>query len=155
MRVPLAWAGTGSRGRPIPEGARGRSTLARMFSLTVRDHMMIAHSLPRPAFGPAQSLHGATYVVEATFRRPELNEDGIVVDIGAAGDLLHGILGELTYTNLDENPATVGMLSTTEALAKYVADALAAGIEGGGLTELEVVLREHPDAWAGYSRRLP
>jgi len=130
-----------------------------MFSLTVRRHFMIAHSLPREAFGPAQGLHGATFVAEVTFRRPDLNEDAIVLDIGAAGRILEEILEDLNYKNLDEHPAFKGKLSTTEALAKHIADAVAAHItdtpDGAALSGIDVVLRENPDAWAGYSLELP
>ena len=130
-----------------------------MFSLTVRRHFMIAHSLPREAFGPAQGLHGATLVAEVTFRRPDLNEDAIVLDIGAAGRILEEILEDLNYKNLDEHPAFKGKLSTTEALAKHIADAVAAHItdtpDGAALSGIDVVLRENPDAWAGYSLELP
>lgn len=130
-----------------------------MFSLTVRRHFMIAHSLPREAFGPAQGLHGATFVAEVTFRRPDLNEDAIVLDIGAAGGILEEILEDLNYKNLDEHPAFKGKLSTTEALAKHIAEAVAGNIastpDGKALTAIDVVLRENPDAWAGYSLELP
>ena len=126
-----------------------------MFSLTVRRNFMIAHSLPRPAFGPAQGLHGATFVTEVTFRRRTLNEDSIVLDIGEAGEVLDAILADLNYQNLDEHPDFAGKLSTTEALAQYVADAVAAKIRGGNdgqaLAGLDVTLRETPDAWASYS----
>ncbi|NWL10632.1 6-pyruvoyl tetrahydrobiopterin synthase [Paenarthrobacter nitroguajacolicus] len=130
-----------------------------MFSLTVRRHFMVAHSLPREAFGPAQGLHGATFVAEVTFRRPTLNDDAIVLDIGAAGGILEEVLADLNYRNLDEHPAFKGKLSTTEALAKHIADAMAAQIQdtadGPALTGIDVVLRENPDAWAGYSLELP
>src|SRR3954447_4157550 len=96
-----------------------------MFAVTVRDHVMVAHSLPRPVFGPAQGMHGATYVVEATFRRSELDADGIVVDIGAATTALEDVLGQLRYRNLDEHPAFDGVLTTTEVLTRWVADRLA------------------------------
>ncbi len=126
-----------------------------MFSLTVRRNFMIAHSLPRPAFGPAQGLHGATFVTEVTFRRPALNEDAIVLDIGEAGDVLDAILADLNYKNLDEHPDFAGKLSTTEALAQYIADAVAgrirAGQDGKALAGIDVTLRETPDAWASYS----
>src|SRR3954452_11000970 len=104
-----------------------------MFSVTVRDHMMIAHSLRGEVFGPAQRLHGATYVVDATFRRAELDADGIVVDIGRAGEELHAVLAELTYRNLDDDPAFAGMNTSTEALARVVADRLAERVHGGDL----------------------
>ena len=126
-----------------------------MFSLTVRRNFMIAHSLPRPAFGPAQGMHGATFVTEVTFRRRTLNDDSIVLDIGEAGEVLDSILEGLNYKNLDEHPDFAGRLSTTEALAQYVADAVAAkirtGADGRGLAGLDVTLRETPDAWASYS----
>lgn len=123
-----------------------------MFALTVRDHMMIAHSLPHPAFGPAQGLHGATYVVELTIRRARLGEEGIVIDIGEATTLLREALADLDYTNLDEHPDLTGTLTTTEALARLVADRVAARLPGGTYAGLEVTLREHPDAWATYTR---
>ena len=130
-----------------------------MFSLTVRRHFMVAHSLPREAFGPAQGLHGATFVAEVTFRRPNLNDVAIVLDIGAAGGILEEVLADLNYKNLDEHPAFKGKLSTTEALAKHIADAMAAQIQdtadGPALTGIDDVLRENPDAWAGYSLELP
>ncbi len=126
-----------------------------MFSLTVRRHFMIAHSLPREAFGPAQGLHGATFVAEVSFRRRELNDDAIVLDIGEAGAVLESVLEGLNYKNLDEHPDFAGKLSTTEALARYIADAVAAMIrsrvDGPDLAGLDVTLREHPDAWATYS----
>ncbi len=126
-----------------------------MFSLTVRRHFMIAHSLPREAFGPAQGLHGATFVAEVSFRRRELNDDAIVLDIGEAGEVLESVLAGLNYKNLDEHPDFAGKLSTTEALARYIADAVAAlvrsRVDGPDLAGLDVTLREHPDAWATYS----
>jgi 6-pyruvoyltetrahydropterin/6-carboxytetrahydropterin synthase len=116
---------------------------------------MIAHSLPREAFGPAQGLHGATFVTEVTFRRRELNDDAIVLDIGAAGDVLDEVLEGLNYKNLDEHPDYAGKLSTTEALAQYIADAVAAqirvGSDGRDLAGMDVTLRETPDAWASFS----
>lgn len=126
-----------------------------MFSVTVSDHMMVAHSLRGEVFGPAQALHGATYVVEVTFRRPDLDDDGIVVDIGRASEVLGEIVGALTYRNLDEDPALQVVNTTTEELARVVADRVAAsdlGPGAAGLTELEVTLREHPRAWASYTR---
>lgn len=126
-----------------------------MFSLTVRNHFMIAHSLPGEVFGPAQGLHGATFVAEVTFRRRKLNENAIVLDIGEAGDVVSGVLGGLNYRNLDEHPHFAGELSTTEALAQYIADAVAAkirnGVDGRELSGIDVTLRETPDAWATYS----
>ena len=131
-----------------------------MFSVTVRDSMMIAHSFTGAVFGPAQRLHGATYVVDATFRRAGLDDDGVVVDIGAAADLLHEVLGGLTYRNLDDDPDLAGTNTTTEVLARVVADRLALRIgdgalgPGGGLEGLAVTLHESHVAWASYDRRL-
>jgi len=132
-----------------------------VFSVTVRDSMMIAHSFTGEVFGPAQRLHGATYVVDATFRRTGLDDDGVVVDIGAAAGLLHEVLGELTYRNLDDDPELAGTNTTTEALARVVADRLAAGIAegalgagGSGLEGLTVTLHESHVAWASYDRPL-
>jgi 6-pyruvoyl-tetrahydropterin synthase len=132
-----------------------------VFSVTVRDHIMIAHSLRGEAFGPAQRLHGATYVVDATFRRTELDADGIVIDIGLATERLHEVLAELTYRNLDEEPALAGMNTTTEALARLIADRLAERCHGGALGEsgrgldgLAVTLHESHVAWASYERPL-
>ena len=126
-----------------------------MFSLTVRDHMMIAHSLPDPFFGPAAALHGATYVVEATVGSPDLDDHGVVMDIGAASAALAAITADLGYRNLDDHPAFVGMLSTTEVLCRYVAQQMVMALRTldgtGHITSIEVVLREHPDAWAGYT----
>ncbi|UNX55207.1 6-carboxytetrahydropterin synthase [Georgenia sp. TF02-10] len=122
-----------------------------MYRLTVRDHMMIAHSLPHPAFGPAQQLHGATYVVELTIRRRELDEAGIVLDIGVATGLLREALADLDYTNLDDHPDLRGTLTTTETLARVVAERVAGRLPAGTFAGLDVVLREHPDAWAGYT----
>ena len=132
-----------------------------MFSVTVRDHMMIAHSLQGEVFGPAQRLHGATYVVDATFRRASLDADGIVVDIGRATEVLRALLGELGYRNLDEEAALADMNTTTEELARVVADRLAerarAGALGDGGRELDglvVTLHESHVAWASYERPL-
>ena len=126
-----------------------------MFSLTVRRHFMIAHSLPREAFGPAQALHGATFVAEVTFRRRALNQDAIVLDIGAAGTIIEEVLAGLNYRNLDEHPDFAGKLSTTESLAEYIARAVAEKVEtsddGRQLAGIDVTLRENPDAWATYS----
>ncbi len=99
--------------------------MTRVFSVTVRDHMLIAHSLRGEVFGPAQRLHGATYVVDATFRRAELDADGIVVDIGLASEALREVVGEFGYRNLDDEPSLAGVNTTTEVLAKLVADRLA------------------------------
>jgi 6-pyruvoyltetrahydropterin/6-carboxytetrahydropterin synthase len=126
-----------------------------VFSLTVRRHFMIAHSLPREVFGPAQGLHGATFVAEVTFRRRALNDDAIVLDIGAAGGIIEEVLAGLNYRNLDDHPDFAGKLSTTEALAQYIAEAVAARLGGDGdgreLAGLDVTLRENPDAWASYA----
>jgi 6-pyruvoyltetrahydropterin/6-carboxytetrahydropterin synthase len=126
-----------------------------VFSLTIRRHFMIAHSLPREVFGPAQALHGATFVAEVTFRRRALNNDAIVLDIGAAGGIIEGVLAGLNYTNLDEHPDFAGRLSTTEALAEYIAQAVAGKIkddaDGRELAGIDVTLRENPDAWATYA----
>jgi 6-pyruvoyltetrahydropterin/6-carboxytetrahydropterin synthase len=113
---------------------------------------MVAHSLPRPVFGPAQALHGATYVVEATFCRRHLDENGIVVDIGAARSALQQTLDSLRYSNLDEHPDFEGVVTSTEVLARWVADTLAGSPVTEGLDRLEVVLRENPDAWVSYTR---
>jgi 6-pyruvoyl-tetrahydropterin synthase len=132
-----------------------------MFSVTVRDHMMIAHSLRGEVFGPAQRLHGATYVVDATFRRAELDAEDIVIDIGLATSALHDVLAGLTYRNLDDEPDLAGSNTTTEVLARVVADRLAdrihAGDLGDGARALETVsvtLRESHVASASYERPL-
>ena len=132
-----------------------------MFSVTVRDHMMIAHSLHGEAFGPAQALHGATYVVDATFRRAELDADGIVLDIGRATEELRGVVSELNYRNLDDEPALAGMNTTTEVLARLIADRLAERAHAGALGEaartldgLVVTLHESHIASASYERAL-
>ena len=132
-----------------------------MFSVTVRDHMMIAHSFRGEVFGDAQRLHGATYVVDATFRRADLDADGLVVDIGRAAQVLQAVVAELTYRNLDDEPAFAGMNTTTEALARVLADRLVdrvqAGALGDGARELDalvVTLHESHIAWASYERPL-
>ncbi len=132
-----------------------------MFSLTVRDHMMVAHSFSGEVFGPAQRLHGATFVVDATFSRPELDADNIVVDIGLATGELHEVLGDLNYRNLDEVPEFAGINTSTEFLAKIIADRLVERVHAGtlgegakGLSEISVVLRESHVAWASYRRTL-
>ena len=125
-----------------------------MYHLTVRDHVMIAHSLPHPSFGPAQNLHGATYVVELTFWRDTLTAESIVIDIGEAAEVLKGALNDLNYRNLDEHPDLVGTLTTTEAVAQLIAERVATSLTGRGLSRLGVTLREHPDAWAGYTKTL-
>ena len=132
-----------------------------MFSVTVRDHIMIAHSFSGDVFGPAQKLHGATFVVDATFRRPELDADNIVVDIGLASEHLKGICGALSYRNLDDEPDFAGVNTSTEFLAKVIADRLAGKVAAGdlgpgaaGLTGIQVTLHESHIAWAGYERTL-
>ncbi|HZP16185.1 MAG TPA: 6-carboxytetrahydropterin synthase [Nocardioides sp.] len=132
-----------------------------MFSVTVRDHMMIAHSLRGEVFGPAQRLHGATYVVDAAFRRADLDADGLVVDIGQAAEVLHDVLADLTYRNLDDDPDFASMNTSTEALARVIADRLADRARAGALGEagekldgLIVTLHESHIAWASYERPL-
>jgi 6-pyruvoyl-tetrahydropterin synthase len=132
-----------------------------VFGLTVRDHVMIAHSLRGEVFGPAQRLHGATFVVDATFRREDLNADGVVVDIGLATALLGSVLAELNLRNLDEESAFAGMNTSTEALARVVADRLADRVRASALGEsareldgLVVTLHESHIAWASYERPL-
>lgn len=127
-----------------------------MFTVTVRDHMMIAHSLPGEVFGPAQRLHGATYVVDVAFSGPELTRDGILVDIGRAAALVHEVLGGLTYRNLDDDPDLAGTTTTTEVLARVIAHRLAARIDvlGTGVRRLLVTLHESHVAWASYERQL-
>lgn len=125
------------------------------YSLTVRDHMMIAHSFTGEMFGPAQRLHGATFVVDATFRAAELDADGVVVDIGRASEALHGILSSLSYRNLDDEPQFRGVNTTTERLCRHVADRLvelarAGELGGAGLSGIVVTLHESHIAWASY-----
>ncbi|HET7821058.1 MAG TPA: 6-carboxytetrahydropterin synthase [Ornithinibacter sp.] len=132
-----------------------------MFSVTVRDHMMIAHSLRGEVFGPAQGLHGATYVVDATVRAEALDDDGLVVDIGRAAEALAAVVGALSYRNLDDDPSLAAVNTTTERLAQVVADRLAERIHAGDLgrdaaelASLVVTLRESHIAWASYERDL-
>ena len=130
-----------------------------MFSLTVRDHMMVAHSLRGEVFGPAQQLHGATFVVDATVRADTLDADGVVVDIGRVSAALAAVVAELGYRNLDDDPSLASVNTTTEALARVVADRLAGRVGGlgravGELVSLEVTLRESHVAWASYTRDL-
>jgi len=132
-----------------------------MFSVTVRDHMMIAHSFRGEVFGPAQALHGATYIVDATFRRATLDADNVVVDIGRAADELHAVVSGLSYRNLDDETAFAGVNTTTEMLAQVVADRLVERVRAGGLGEgargltgVAVTLRESHLAWASYERSL-
>lgn len=125
------------------------------YSLTVRDHMMIAHSLAGEVFGPAQRLHGATYVVDASFRARTLDADGVVVDIGRASDALRGILSSLSYRNLDEEPDFAGVNTTTERLCSVIAERLVAAaregaLGGAPLSAIEVTLRESHIAWASF-----
>ncbi|MGL5816157.1 MAG: 6-pyruvoyl trahydropterin synthase family protein [Phycicoccus sp.] len=130
-----------------------------MFSVTVRDHMMVAHSLTGEVFGPAQQLHGATFVVDATFRASALDADGIVVDIGRASAALAAIVGALSYRNLDDEPTLAGVNTTTERLAQVVADRLVERLHDGELgpdverlTAIQVTLHESPVAWASFER---
>ena len=132
-----------------------------MYSVNVRDHFMIAHSLRGDIFGPAQKLHGATYVVDVTFRRPELDADGVVVDIGRAGEQLRTVLAELNYRNLDEEPAFAGKNTTTEVLAREIFDRLVRAVRSGkvgdaarGVTSLRVTLRESHVAWGSYESQV-
>lgn len=126
-----------------------------MYAVTVRDHVMVAHSLPDPAFGPAQRLHGATYVVDATFRGPRLGPAGILVDIGRATAELAGVLSALNYRNLDDVDAFHGTITSTEAVARWVADRLAERFAGNALVSaLTVTLHESHVAWASYERAL-
>ncbi|CAM5473605.1 6-pyruvoyl trahydropterin synthase family protein [Leifsonia shinshuensis] len=130
------------------------------FTVTVRDHLMVAHSFTGEAFGPAQRLHGATFVVDATFGADELDQDGVVVDIGRATAALAEITGSLGYRNLDDEPAFAGMNTTTEVLCRAIADRLADAAAAGslgratGLTSVTVTLHESHIAWASYSRPL-
>ncbi|MCU1474519.1 6-carboxytetrahydropterin synthase [Amnibacterium sp.] len=132
-----------------------------MFSITVRDHMMVAHSLTGAVFGPAQRLHGATYVVEATLRRRDLGAAGVVADLGAAASALRAVLDPLDYRNLDEEPDLAGLNTTTEVLARLVADRLAdrllagaLGDDGAAIESIAVTLQESPTASAAYERAL-
>jgi 6-pyruvoyl-tetrahydropterin synthase len=132
-----------------------------VFSITVRDHVMVAHTLTGSVFGPAQRLHGATYVVDATLRRKGLSPDGVVADLGLAAAALRGVLEPLGYRNLDEVPELAGLNTTTEVLAGHIADRLADRIRDGGLgpegaaiATIAVVLHETPTASAGYERAL-
>ncbi|MER7070515.1 6-carboxytetrahydropterin synthase [Terrabacter sp. NPDC000476] len=128
-----------------------------MFSVTVRDHLMIAHSFRGEVFGPAQRLHGATFVADVTFRGPELDGDGILVDIGRATTVVHDVVAALSYRNLDDEPAFAGTNSTTEVVARFVAEQVAGriragetGADEGRLTGLVVTLHESHVAWASY-----
>lgn len=133
-----------------------------MYSVSVRDHFMIAHSFQGAVFGPAQRLHGATYVVDLELRRAELDTDGIVVDIGRATQVLHAVLGTLNFRNLDEDSAFGGRNTSTEFLARVIFDRVAVrigagelGPNAGGLNHLKVSLHESHVAWAAYEGELP
>ena len=132
-----------------------------MFTVTVRDHMMIAHSFRGEAFGPAQRLHGATYVVDAAFSGPRLGSDGVLVDIARAGDLLKDVLSRLNYRNLDDEDDFAGVNTSTEVLARVVADRLAERVRHGelgdpapALEKIVVTLHESHVAWASFERTL-
>ncbi len=132
-----------------------------MYSLSVRDHVMIAHSFRGAVFGPAQRLHGATYVVDLELRRPSLDADNLVVDIGLASQALRAVLADLDYRNLDEHPELRGQNTTTEFMARRVFDGMAARLAAGelgeaarGIQSLRVVLRESHLAWAAYESEL-
>ncbi|HVU92250.1 MAG TPA: 6-carboxytetrahydropterin synthase [Jatrophihabitans sp.] len=132
-----------------------------MYAVTVRDSVMIAHSFRGEVFGPAQRLHGATYVVDATFRRAELDADNLVLDIGRASEQLHAVLADLAYRNLDDEPEFAGVNTSTEYLARVIADRLAGRVAAGelgegarGLAGLTVTLHESHVAWASYERPL-
>lgn len=133
-----------------------------MYSLNVREHFMIAHSFEGEIFGPAQRTHGATYVVDLEMRRPQLDDDGLVVDIGLASQQLAAVLAELNYRNLDEAPEFAGKNTTTEFLAAVIFERIAARISAGdlgpaasGLTAMKVTLHESHIAWAAYEGELP
>ncbi|MBS0427644.1 MAG: 6-carboxytetrahydropterin synthase [Proteobacteria bacterium] len=133
-----------------------------MYSVNVRDHFMIAHSFRGEAFGPAQRLHGATYVVDAEFRRSALDADGMVVDIARATDVLRTVVGALNLRNLDDDEAFAGQNTTTEFLARVIFDRIADCIEAGelgphagGIEHLRVRLNESHVAWAAYDGALP
>jgi 6-pyruvoyltetrahydropterin/6-carboxytetrahydropterin synthase len=133
-----------------------------MFSVTVRDHFMIAHSFSGAVFGPAQRLHGATYVVDLELRRPSLDANGIVVDIGRAGVVLHEVLEALNFQNLDETAEFAGVNTTTEFLAKVIFDRVVTRLKAGdlgpgaeGIAALRVTLAESHVAWAAYESAIP
>ncbi|MDQ0279530.1 6-pyruvoyl-tetrahydropterin synthase [Arthrobacter silviterrae] len=132
-----------------------------MFSVSVRDHLMVAHSFHGEEFGPARQLHGATYVIDATFKRDGLADNGTVVDIAAASEQLRAVVAELGYRNLDDDPSFAGINTTTEVLAREVADRLAVRIHAGKLgpeallvNGISVTLHESHIAWASYERAL-
>jgi 6-pyruvoyl-tetrahydropterin synthase len=125
------------------------------FALTVRDHIMIAHSLKGEVFGPAQKLHGATYVVDASFEALTLDANGIVIDIGVASRALQEITASLSYRNLDDEPDLAGINTTTERLCQLIGDRLANLAKEGGfapahLTGITITLHESHIAWASY-----
>lgn len=133
-----------------------------MFSVCVRDSIMVAHSFRGEVFGPAQRLHGATFIVDVEFKRPSLDDDGIVVDIGKASDVLKLLLADLNFRNLDDEPAFTGRNTTTEFLAHVIFERMAAAISRGdlgagarGITALKVALHESHIAWAAYEGSLP
>lgn len=133
-----------------------------MFTVCVRDHVMIAHSFEGELFGPAQRLHGATYVVDVEFRRPSLDPNGVVVDIGRAAEALRGILADLNYKNLDDEPAFIGVNTTTEWLARFVFDRMASRVTSGSLgsggeaiASMKVTLHESHVAWASFEGPIP
>jgi 6-pyruvoyl-tetrahydropterin synthase len=132
-----------------------------VFGVTVREHMMVAHSFRGAVFGPAQQLHGATFVVDATFYGESLDEDGILVDIGRAAEAVKEVVAALSYQNLDDHPAFAGVNTTTEVLAEHVADRLAERVREGalgggaaGVSSISVTLHESHVAWASYERAL-
>ncbi|WP_017615782.1 6-pyruvoyl trahydropterin synthase family protein [Nocardiopsis salina] len=127
-----------------------------MYSVTVRDHMMVAHSFRGEVFGPAQALHGATFVVDATFRRRDLDPDGVVVDIAEAAEILSAVLGGLNHRNLDDDPDFAGVNTTSEYLAGVVAQRVAdrIGARDRGLAGLSVTLHESHVAWASFDLEL-
>jgi 6-pyruvoyltetrahydropterin/6-carboxytetrahydropterin synthase len=132
-----------------------------MYSVTVRDHVMIAHSIKGEVFGPAQKLHGATYVVDVCFVRPELDDNDIVVDIGLATDVVKETLGVINFSNLDDHPEFRGRRSTTEAVAKWIFSRMADAIRGGklgpsanGIIQIKITLHESHVASAAYEAEL-
>ncbi|MCK7625160.1 6-carboxytetrahydropterin synthase [Streptomyces sp. RS10V-4] len=132
-----------------------------MFSITVRDHLMVAHSFRGTGSGAAQRLHGATFIVDATFRRPALDDDNVVVDLALAAQELGAVIAELNYRNLEHEPAFAGTNTSAEALAKVIADRLADRVGAGhlgagarGLAGITVTLHDSPVAWASYERAL-
>lgn len=133
-----------------------------MYAVNVRDHFMIAHSFQGAVFGPAQRLHGATYVVDLELRRPALDADGVVVDIGLATEVLKTVLAEMNFRNLDDEPVFSGRNTTTEFLARVIFDRIALRIAAGelgphasGLSQMKVTLNESHVAWASYEGPLP